>query len=125
MGGPHECSSPNSHWCPTLRPNSRHTCDKLVVAWTDWCKCVGDVGVVGVCGVIWQPIEDAPRTGKYIIVGDGVCLPDIVVWHSCRPERVINGNIHLSVPEGWFTVNQSRSRLCGKATMWTPIPEYP
>ena len=77
---------------------------------------------------MWQPIDTAPKSDAtrvvYILIGDGVCLPDIVTWMPERPERIVNGNYHFPVPEGWFSVNKGRSRHCGKATVWAPIHDY-
>lgn len=77
----------------------------------------------------WKPIETAPKTTAdevvYILIGDGVCLPDIVTWKPRRAEYInVFGMRHLARPAGWFSVNGSRSRLCGKATVWTHIPAY-
>ena len=78
--------------------------------------------------VVWQPIESAPKSDaeavRYILIGDRVCLPDIVTWRPFRPERVVNGTRYVAAPEGWFCVNGMRSRHCGKATVWAPIPEF-
>ena len=77
----------------------------------------------------WRPIESAPRNVKertdYVLISDGVCVPDIAIWQGERPARTINGNYHHPVPQGWFSINQGRSRLDGKATKWMPLPQEP
>ena len=77
----------------------------------------------------WRPIESAPRNVKertdYVLISDSVCIPDIAIWQGERPARTINGNYHYPVPQGWFSVNQGRSRLDGKATKWMLLPKEP
>jgi hypothetical protein len=76
----------------------------------------------------WQPITDATGrvTGKveYILITDGVCVPDLVCWHYERPEGFRNHVFYHKVPAGWFCVNGGRSRLDGKATLWAELPEW-
>jgi len=76
----------------------------------------------------WQPIETAPKDNRsklnYILICGGVCLADLVIWQNERPERIINGNRCLAIPEGWFVVGGSRSRL-RNPTHWMPIPDSP
>lgn len=80
-------------------------------------------------GVEWQPIETAPKTDAnrvvYILIGDGVCLPDIVTWRPRRPARTDEyGTFRHAVPEGWFLCGGGRSRLDGRATCWASVPNY-
>lgn len=73
---------------------------------------------------VWQPINTAPKD-RYSLIGDKICLPDIVIWHRARPARkALDGTCYMARPEGWFGVNGVRSRLDGKATMWAPVPDY-
>lgn len=76
----------------------------------------------------WQPIETAPKDNhkklNYILISDGVCLADLVIWNNRRPEKIINGNRCLSIPGGWFRVSGSRSRICNP-TIWCRIPPLP
>lgn len=75
----------------------------------------------------WQPIETAPKDTKnkveYVLITDGH-LPDLVVWHGERPERTVNGNKCLAIPEGWFVCSGSRSRILNP-THWMPLPSPP
>jgi hypothetical protein len=78
----------------------------------------------------WMPISSAPKskdTGRveYVLIADWLLVPDIALWQEIRPERVINGNRHLAVPAGWFSVNGGRSRLDGRATHWQRLPVHP
>jgi len=77
----------------------------------------------------WRPIETAPKGTRnkvqYILISDGIVLADLVIWNDRIPERVIDGNLHLARPEGWFCVSGGRSRLDGKATRWLPLPDPP
>lgn len=79
---------------------------------------------------VWQPIKTAPKSNQkqlhYVLITDGVCLPDIVIWHGkVNAHRDIYGNQICARPAGWFCVNGGRSRLDGKATHWMPIPDQP
>jgi hypothetical protein len=68
----------------------------------------------------WQPIETAPKDGRYIIIAEIGVVPDIAAWHKELPGRIdSSGNTFLSRPEGWFNV--SRSRL--HPAYWLPLPE--
>jgi len=78
----------------------------------------------------WRPIETAPRDNRerlnYILISVDGILPDLVIWHNERKEFIDKrGTAHHRVPAGWFNVGGGRSRLCGKATHWTPLPEPP
>ena len=46
--------------------------------------------------LMWQSLASAPKTDAthvhYILITDGVCVPDIVTWRPERPERIVNGN---------------------------------
>lgn len=77
----------------------------------------------------WRPIETAPKDNSerinYIIITDGVCLPDLVIWCNERPaKRDRYGTLWLARPAGWFNVAQSRSRI-RKPTHWMPVPDQP
>ena len=80
----------------------------------------------------WQPIETAPKdTGnkiEYILICEGNCVPDLVVWHGSRKPRVKphdDGKAWVSdIPEGWFNVSGSRSRIMNP-THWMPLPAPP
>jgi hypothetical protein len=75
----------------------------------------------------WLPIESAPKDTstnvEYILISDGQ-LPDLVVWHGERPERIVNGNRCLAIPEGWFICCGPRSRITNP-THWQPLPSSP
>jgi hypothetical protein len=75
----------------------------------------------------WLNIDSAPKNNSdklnYILIGDSVCLPDMVIWRNETPKRVVNGNVCLPIPEGWFTVAGSRSRI-NRPTVWCEIPIY-
>lgn len=78
----------------------------------------------------WQPIETAPKTDEnavhYIMITDGPCLPSIASWRPATKSYVDKGGtLRLTVPEGWFEAIGIRSRFCGKATHWMPLPEPP
>lgn len=78
---------------------------------------------------VWQPISTAPKSdqtkARYILIGDGICVPDLVTWRPTRPARITAPGAHyMARPEGWFDVHGLRSRLDGKATVWTSIPDY-
>lgn len=74
---------------------------------------------------MWEPIETAPKDNthklNYILIKHGCCIPDIVIWRNSRPERLIGGNRQLSIPEGWFCVSGSRSRIYNP-THWHELP---
>lgn len=79
----------------------------------------------------WQPIETAPKSDAtrvvYILITDGVCVPDVVSWRNERPAYTDrrSGTFYHARPEGWFCVNGGRSRFCyGKAKHWAAIT-YP
>ena len=80
----------------------------------------------------WQPIETAPKnTGhkiEYILIAEGAVLPDLVVWHGKRKPKVGPHDIYQAwvrdIPEGWFNVGGSRSRIINP-THWMPLPEPP
>ncbi len=70
----------------------------------------------------WQPIETAPKDGKYILIAEVGMVPDIASWCRQLPERTDRyGNKFLARPEGWFDV--SRSRL--HPSHWMPLPDPP
>lgn len=75
----------------------------------------------------WLPIETAPKTSAEkihtILIGDGICVPDIVSWRPAQPERIVRGTRYLAQPPGWFCLNGGRSRITNP-TVWAPIPEY-
>ena len=76
----------------------------------------------------WQPIEAAPKTTAdrviYILITDGVCLPDIVTWKPARPAHTPKfGTHYCERPEGWFSVDGTRSRV--NPTHWMALPEQP
>lgn len=72
----------------------------------------------------WQPISTAPkRPSYYVLITDGVCVADIAQWVPERPERIVDGNRYLAVPEGWFSVDATRSRI--SPTHWMPVPPAP
>lgn len=75
----------------------------------------------------WLPIETAPKdTGnkiEYILITEGGCLPDLVVWHGRRPPRIANGALYHDIPEGWFNCDGGRSRLMNP-THWAPLPPF-
>lgn len=76
---------------------------------------------------VWQPIETAPKTTAdkvvYILIGDGICLPDIATWKPIRPAYTDKSGTHyFERPAGWFSVSGVRSRI--KPTVWTHIPKY-
>ena len=75
----------------------------------------------------WKPIDCAPKTTAekvvYILIGDGICLPDVATWKPSRPAYTDKfGTRYCERPEGWFSVCGSRSRI--KPTVWTHIPKY-
>lgn len=75
----------------------------------------------------WQPISTAPKDNRgrlhYVIITDGLCMPDIALWQEERKEYVdAYGNRHLARPAGWFNVSRSRIR---NPTHWMPLPEPP
>lgn len=80
----------------------------------------------------WKPIETAPKdTGnkiEYILICEGNCVPDLVVWHGSRKPRLgphDDGKAWVSdIPEGWFNVSGSRSRIMNP-THWMPLPAPP
>ena len=77
----------------------------------------------------WQPIATAPKDHthrvNYIIITDGICLPDLVIWHDRKPERTDTfGTRYCAVPEGWFCTHGGRSRILNP-THWMPVPEQP
>jgi hypothetical protein len=72
----------------------------------------------------WQQIETAPMTTErvvYVLISDGVCLPDIAVWKPERPERTSGGTRSLAIPAGWFGADGVRSRVT--PTFWRPLPQ--
>lgn len=71
----------------------------------------------------WQPIETAPKDGRYVIISDGITLCDIGMWRNSEPERVSRGVIiKHAMPEGWFNVG--RCRVLHPAH-WMPLPAPP
>ena len=78
---------------------------------------------------MWQPIETAPKDNtqrvNYIIITDGICLPDLVIWSPKRKARTdCSGTFYHAREAGWFTVAGMRSRI-PKPTHWMPVPEQP
>jgi hypothetical protein len=76
----------------------------------------------------WQPISSAPKDTRnkvvFILITDGFCVPDLVVWLDKVPEKIINGNRNMSIPPGWFNIDGGRSRLDRIATHWHPLPDW-
>jgi hypothetical protein len=71
----------------------------------------------------WQSIDTAPKD-RYIQITDGICIQDTVCW---RDKRIgyYEYNYHHPQPAGWFSINGSRSRLDGKATLWAELLPLP
>lgn len=77
----------------------------------------------------WMPIETAPKDNRkklrYVLITDGLCVPDIAMWHREIPAYVDKyGSHRLARPEGWFCVSGGRSRILNPAH-WQPLPEPP
>lgn len=74
----------------------------------------------------WKPIVTAPKNTRrkieYILIREGNCLPDLVVWKGKTRERTINGTKYLSRPAGWFTRNGGRSPII-RPTEWHELPD--
>lgn len=62
----------------------------------------------------WHSIDTAPHD-RYIIITDGICLPDIVGWKGKVP--VHDGTRYVERPAGWFCSNGGRSRFDTDVTM--------
>lgn len=77
----------------------------------------------------WRDISTAPKDNSakvnYIIITDGICLPDLVIWCNERPARKDRyGTFWHARPAGWFNVASSRSRI-QNPTHWMPVPDQP
>ena len=71
----------------------------------------------------WEPISTAPKN-RYILITDGVCVPDIVWWHPKTPDRTDKyGTFYFGQPAGWFSITLSRSRVT--PTHWMSLPKQP
>lgn len=78
-------------------------------------------------GRSWRPIETAPKDNRerlhYVIITDGVCMPDVALWLPERPAYVDSaGGIWLAREAGWFNVSRSRIQ---NPTHWMPLPAPP
>lgn len=72
----------------------------------------------------WQPMETAPKDGRYVLLSDGRTLCDVGIWMPKREAQVsaLSGFVErMAIPEGWF--NGPRCRV--KPTHWMPLPAPP
>ena len=69
----------------------------------------------------WQPIGSALKT-RYIMITDGVCVPDIVIWYR-SPEEYTDkfGWRWRAKEEGWFCIEGGKSRLNARARYWAEL----
>jgi len=75
----------------------------------------------------WRTIDTAPKDNSerlhYVIITNGVCMPDVAIWRPERPAYTDPyGTFRHAVPAGWFNV--SRSRITNP-THWMPLPSPP
>jgi hypothetical protein len=73
----------------------------------------------------WQPIETAPRDGVYILLTQDhiAFLPEIGSYREKTKDKIIDGNLHIGRPSGWF--GRSGVRVAFEPTHWMPLPPPP
>lgn len=71
---------------------------------------------------MWQDIETSPMDRPILIREGRGYLPDLVRWQYRKPERMVNRNLHLAIPAGWFNLHGGRSRV-DNPKEWMDIPD--
>ena len=72
----------------------------------------------------WMPIETAFPIYKYILISDGIRVPDIATWRDKVVEHIYCNTVYCARPAGWFSVNGGRSRVT-HPKYWMELPVCP
>lgn len=60
---------------------------------------------------MWKSIETAPKNEYILIRVKEFYIPDIAIWKDKTRDKMIEGNLWLGRPEGWFRVDGGRSHI--------------
>jgi len=78
---------------------------------------------------MWNKIEEKPiPKNRYVLVSDGLCVPEIVRWQDKRIHPYNNYNTKFyDIPAGWFKTDKTRLIRIHSNDLkyWMDIPKTP